>query len=176
MRLGRIDDETTANVGMIEGGSAANVVPERCRARRRGAQPRRARAPSSSRREIVDLLADAANDPECECDLDVTLERHVRRLPRPRVERPRSRSPSGALRDCGYEPTPIVTGGGSDANVAARARLRVLNLANGTERNHEPSERVSADALEAMLEVAIALVDDGGGVAASGVASRRRLE
>ena len=30
MRLGRIDEETTANVGVIGGGVAANVVPERC--------------------------------------------------------------------------------------------------------------------------------------------------
>jgi len=31
LRLGRIDEETTANVGLIEGGSALNVVPARCR-------------------------------------------------------------------------------------------------------------------------------------------------
>ena len=35
-----------------------------------------------------------------------------------------------------------------------------VNLADGTERNHEPDERVSVDALEGMLEVAIALVDE----------------
>jgi tripeptide aminopeptidase len=31
LRLGRIDHETTANVGRIEGGTARNVVPETCR-------------------------------------------------------------------------------------------------------------------------------------------------
>ncbi len=30
LRLGRIDEETTANVGRITGGTARNVVPERC--------------------------------------------------------------------------------------------------------------------------------------------------
>jgi tripeptide aminopeptidase len=35
-----------------------------------------------------------------------------------------------------------------------------VNLANGTERAHQPDERVSADALEGMLEVAIALVEE----------------
>jgi tripeptide aminopeptidase len=34
-----------------------------------------------------------------------------------------------------------------------------VNLANGTERNHEPGERVSVAALEGMLDVAFALVD-----------------
>ena len=29
-RLGRLDDETTANVGLIDGGVARNIVPDRC--------------------------------------------------------------------------------------------------------------------------------------------------
>lgn len=33
MRLGRIDSETTANIGLIEGGRATNIVPERVVAR-----------------------------------------------------------------------------------------------------------------------------------------------
>jgi tripeptide aminopeptidase len=35
-----------------------------------------------------------------------------------------------------------------------------VNLANGTERNHEPTERVSVAALEGMLDVALALLDE----------------
>jgi len=35
-----------------------------------------------------------------------------------------------------------------------------VNLANGTERNHEPGERVSVRALEDMLEVALALLEE----------------
>src|SRR5262249_58127848 len=31
MKLGRLDDETTANIGVIGGGTASNVVPGRCR-------------------------------------------------------------------------------------------------------------------------------------------------
>jgi tripeptide aminopeptidase len=34
-----------------------------------------------------------------------------------------------------------------------------VNLANGTEHNHEPGERVSVVALEGMLDVALALLD-----------------
>ena len=40
LRLGRIDEETTANVGTIEGGTARNIVPEFCTRRRRGALAR----------------------------------------------------------------------------------------------------------------------------------------
>jgi tripeptide aminopeptidase len=64
-----------------------------------------------------------------------------------------------ALRDCGYDPKPTTTGGGSDANVLRAHGLAVLNLANGTERNHEPTERVSTAALEGILDVAFALLE-----------------
>ncbi len=40
-----------------------------------------------------------------------------------------------------------------------------MNLANGTERNHEPGERVSATALEEMLDVALALLDEAAALA-----------
>jgi hypothetical protein len=48
MPLGRIDHETTANIGVIAGGKATNIVPELRHGPRRDAQPRRdqARAPA----------------------------------------------------------------------------------------------------------------------------------
>jgi len=157
MRLGRIDAETTANIGTIDGGSATNIVPDRCRVlgEARSLDAERAERIAS---ELVECLADAANDPECECDLDVSLERQFEGY---RV-RPSSEEVTlafAALRDCGHEPRPTTTGGGSDANALRARGLAVLNLANGTERNHEPSERVATADLEAILDVALALVE-----------------
>ena len=160
MPLGRIDEESTANIGTISGGSAANVVPERCliMGETRSLDAARAEQLAS---EIAECLADGANDPECECDLDVSVERQF--------EGYRARPASAevvlafdALRACGFEPTPLTTGGGSDANVLRARGLGVLNLANGTERNHEPSERVTAVSLEAVLDLGIALVERAG--------------
>ncbi len=37
--------------------------------------------------------------------------------------------------------------------------MHCTNLANGTEHNHEPRERVSVAALEGMLDVTFALLD-----------------
>jgi tripeptide aminopeptidase len=34
------------------------------------------------------------------------------------------------------------------------------NLANGTERNHEPTERIPQAALQGMLDVTFALLDE----------------
>jgi len=74
MRLGRIDSQTTANIGTISGGSAANIVPDRCRLVGEARSLEGARAEQLAS-EIVECLTDAANDPECECDLDATVER-----------------------------------------------------------------------------------------------------
>jgi tripeptide aminopeptidase len=161
MRLGRLDSATTANIGTIAGGSAVNVVPDLCRlaGEVRSLDASRAEQLAS---EIADCLADAANDPECECDLDVSIERQFDGY-RVRPASPEVALAYAALGDCGVEPSAIVTGGGSDANVLRARGLGVLNLANGTERNHEPGERVATAALEANLDVALALVARAGG-------------
>ncbi len=157
MRLGRLDDQTTVNVGTISGGSAMNVVPERCSlvAEVRSLDAERAEETVS---EVVDRMHEAANVPECECDVDIAVQRmfcgfHLS---------PGTRAVSvaeTALRACGYEPVRIVSGGASDANSLLVDGVEVVNLANGTERNHEPGERVSVRALEGMLDVALALLD-----------------
>jgi tripeptide aminopeptidase len=155
MRLGRLDAETTANVGTIAGGTAVNVVPQLCRLEAEVRSVDEARIDGLTT-EMVDHLHDAANG--AECDLDVTVERLFRGY-RTRPSAPGVLAAERALRACGYEPQHLVTGGGSDANAFEAAGLPCLNLADGTERNHEPGERISIDALEGMLEVAIALVD-----------------
>jgi tripeptide aminopeptidase len=164
MPLGRLDAETTANVGTISGGTNGNVVPEHCRieAEARGLATGRAETLAT---ELIDHLQEAAD--ASECDLDVSLERLFDGY-RTRQRDPTAVLAERALRACGYEPQPIVTGGGSDANALISSGFQVLNLANGTERNHEPTERVSVDALEGMLEVAIALIDEAPEVLSEG--------
>jgi tripeptide aminopeptidase len=160
--IGRLDPETTANVGRIEGGTAANVVAERCfvELEARSLDAERAGHVVS---DMVDALAAAASDSEC--DIETQVERLFQgyRLPRtaPAVE-----VAAAALRDLGIEPVYINTGGGSDANVFITAGLPVVNLANGTEGNHQPDESVTVDALDTMLEVTVSLVRQAALVAA----------
>jgi tripeptide aminopeptidase len=154
MRIGRLDPETTANVGRIEGGTAANVVAERCyvELETRSLDAERAGTVVT---EMVDALTEAASD--AECDLETSVERLFQgyRLPRTTAA---VEIAAAALSERGIEPVYITTGGGSDANVFIPAGLTVVNLANGTERNHQPDESVTLDALETMLEVTVSLV------------------
>jgi tripeptide aminopeptidase len=154
MRIGRLDDETTANVGLIEGGSAANVVAERCVVELEARSIDEARAA-----EVVQTMVDAATEAagDTECDVETEVERLFRgyRLLRtaPAVE-----VAAAALRGRGVEPSYISTGGASDANAFIAAGLPVVNVANGTERNHQPDESVTVEALEQMLDVTLGIV------------------
>jgi tripeptide aminopeptidase len=161
LRLGRLDRETTANVGTIEGGTGhTNVVPEHCRflAEARSLDDDRVEAVVA---EMVDRIQDAANDPICEVDVDVDVERLFRGYRHP-PDAPPVLAAERALRACGYAPRHVVTGGASDANALEAAGFPCTNLANGTERNHEPTERVSVAALEGMLDVTLALLEECG--------------
>ena len=163
MPLGRLDEQTTANIGRIWGGTGTNVVAERCtiEAETRSLDLARVEAVAT---EMIDHLQDAAN--AAECDLDVTVAQLFKGY-RTRARAPQVALAERALRACGYEPTHIVTGGGSDANAFEAAGFPCTNLATGTERNHEPTERVSVDALEGMFEVALALVAEAPGLEAT---------
>jgi tripeptide aminopeptidase len=156
MPLGRLDAETTANVGTIAGGSGINVVPQRCRveAEVRSLDEAKVEAVAS---ELVDHLTDGANAAECDLDVNVARLFHGYRT---RPTAPQVQVAEAALRACGHTPSHIVTGGGSDANALELAGFACVNLANGTERNHQPDESVSVFALEAMLDVALALAEE----------------
>jgi tripeptide aminopeptidase len=157
MPHGRIDEQTTANVGSIEGGvGTTNVVPAHCRLMTE------ARSLDAERVEqVIAEMIDAVHDgaAAAECDVDVVCEKLFDGY-RQKGTAPAIAAAEAALRACGYEPSRIATGGGSDANVLVAQGFECVNLANGTEHNHEPTERVSVAALEGMLDVCLALLDE----------------
>jgi tripeptide aminopeptidase len=159
MQLGRLDPQTTANAGVIEGGTAANVVAERCRV------DLEARSLDDGRAgEVVSALVDActAAASDSECDLNTHVEELFRAYRLARTH-PAVETAARALAARGLEPSFIATGGGSDANAFIASGLTVVNVANGTERNHQPDEAVTVEALETMLDVALGLVEVASG-------------
>jgi tripeptide aminopeptidase len=154
MELGRLDEETTANVGVISGGTSGNVVPGHCRivAEARSLDAARAATVAGS---LSDACAWGAS--EHGCDADVAIEELFRgyRIP---ASSPALRLAEAGLRRAGFEPRRTATGGGSDANALVLAGFDCVLLANGTEANHTPEEAVSARSLDAMLEVCEGIV------------------
>jgi tripeptide aminopeptidase len=156
MTLGRLDEETTANVGRLDGGGpSTNVVPDTCRleAETRSLDVGKVEASVAA---MVDAIQEAANASEVDVDVDV---RRLFQGYRQKPSTPAVATAELALSACGFTPRRIATGGGSDANAFEAAGFSCVNLANGTERNHQPDEAVSVAALDDMLDVAIALVE-----------------
>jgi tripeptide aminopeptidase len=158
MALGRLDEVTTANVGVIAGGTASNVVAGQCRieAEARSLDDARAAAAMSS---MVDACTWAASERCCDVDLDV---KEIFRSYRIAPGAPPLKLAREALERCGIEPREVATGGGSDANALIARNYQCLLLANGTEANHTPEESVAAERLVQMLSVCEAIVELAG--------------
>ena len=163
LRLGRIDEETTANVGRIEGGTATNVVPAHCHVDTevRSLDDGKARKLVA---EVVDAFSWAASTTETDVDTTIEEQFHAYRIP---ASDPCLAAAAAALSDCGVQPAYKPTGGGSDANAFEAKGFRCVNIANGTEANHTPDESVSAAALELMLDVSLNLLERAARVGAA---------
>jgi tripeptide aminopeptidase len=90
--------------------------------------------------------------------VDTTVEQLCRAFRLSRSATP-VRAAAAALEDLGIEPVYRSTGGGSDANALIANGLPVLNVANGTERNHQPDESVTVEALETMLDLTLRIIE-----------------
>ena len=160
LRLGRLDEETSANVGKIDGGTARNVVPEWCSfaAEARSHDERKL---ADLIREMVDTVTFAASLEECEVETQVSGLSRGYRFGRDDLS---VRLAASALERVGRRPSYILSGGGADANVFNERGLECVNLANGMTDIHTPDERIAVADLHEMVEVTLALVEAAGQV------------
>ena len=158
LRLGRVDEETTANVGVITGGTGGNIVPEWC------TFLAEARCQDEDRlhdfvQEMVDAFAFAATATDCE--VETTLRKSYLGY-RFKQSDDVVQLAARALQRCGHEVSYALSGGGADANVFNEHGRRCLNLANAMTDIHTPNEHIAVADLEAMVEVTLALVEVAG--------------
>jgi tripeptide aminopeptidase len=155
LRLGRVDEETTANVGIIQGGTAGNIIPEWCMldAEARSHDERKL---ADLVQEMVDAFAFAAGLEDCEVETKVSKSYRGYRFKR---DDQVVRYAHAALERTGYTPNYGLSGGAADANVFNERGLACLNLANGMQDIHTPDERITVEDLEGMVEVTLALLD-----------------
>ena len=155
MKLGRIAEETTANIGMIEGGTAVNVVCPKVRLR--------AEARSTSVDDLdaqvghmVQRFEEAAR--EWGAQVVVDHSRHYHAYSVPETE-PVVRHAAAASRRLGYEAQLRTTLGGSDANVYNAKGVPTIVVATGMSQIHTHDENVSrqslVDVARLMVEIAI---------------------
>jgi len=155
LRLGRLDEETTANVGLISGGSARNVIPEWCvlEAEARSHDERKL---ADVVQEMLDAFGFAASLGDCTVETEVSETYAGYRF---RPDEPVVRLAETALSGCGYPVVHALSGGGADANVFNARGLPCLNLGNGMTAIHTPDEHIAVADLDGMTDVTLALID-----------------
>lgn len=137
---GRIDAVTTANVGMIAGGTATNVVPRETKIR----GELRSHNPGVIR-ELKGRIFGVARSvaEEWGARIEISEEEEYRSFTIERDE-PFLVYLAGIYRRCGIEPLFVSSGGGSDANVLNQRGIRVINISNGMQNVHSTEEQISA--------------------------------
>jgi tripeptide aminopeptidase len=157
MRLGRIDSETTANFGVISGGVATNIVPERVvlkgEARSRSAASLRAQT-----EHMVSRLEAAAAALGATAEVTVTRAYDSIDVS---PSAPLIADLSAAIRACGLQPTLQPTGGGTDANVLNGAGIEAVNLGVGFKGIHSVDEHIAVADLVKLTQVLCALISPG---------------
>jgi len=145
MRLGRIDAETTANLGLIEGGSAVNIVPDRVvvRGEARGHDEARLTAQSS---HMADCFRDAArahrilkDGREVQATVDATISRDYPRM-NLGEDAPVVKWVMAAAKKLDVPIRCQKTGGGCDANIFNGQGMNVANLGTGMREIHTVNE------------------------------------
>ncbi len=158
MQLGRLDGETTANVGLIAGGTSGNVVPGHC------AIHAEARSIDSARAaEVAGQISNACawGASEHGCDVDVRIEELFRGYRVPSASPALALAEEG-LRGIGVEPRRVAIGGGSDANVFRLDGMDCVLLANGPDAVHTAEEHVAVADLDRMLAACEGIVARAG--------------
>jgi tripeptide aminopeptidase len=137
---GRLDAETTANVGMINGGTARNAVPERCSFK--GEFRSRNKQRLEELRAEYERTIDDVRRKYPEAGIDVQL---INLYEGYRVEEgePLLAFARQKLAAIGREPVLVESGGGTDANNFSRHGIRALVVGLGGEQFHTVRERLA---------------------------------
>jgi tripeptide aminopeptidase len=145
MKLGRIDQETTANIGVVEGGMAVNIVPNLVvlKGEARSHDPEQLDRQTQHMRQC---LEEAAARHRLEVDgkrhqakVEAKIERDYDRMDVPDTA-PIVQLVRAAARNLNCDLKTTATGGGCDANVFNQKGLQVANLATGMREIHTVSE------------------------------------
>ena len=154
MKLGRIDFETTANVGVIEGGKARNIVPDlvKIKAEARSLDEDKLTAQVEHMKSVFETEAAAIG-----ANATVTLD-HEYSTYRWTENDDIVKLAASASKKIGIEPTLRDSGGGSDSNNFNACGIPCVVIGTGYDGAHSTSERASIDDIVTAADYVIALV------------------
>lgn len=154
MKLGRIDEETTANIGIISGGKATNIIPDEVilkgevRSRNEGKLEKYTK-------ELKKITEDTAQEFKARAEVKINREYHCYNLsPDDQVVKIARK----AAKDIGLQSLLRPSGGGSDANVFNKKGLPSVVLAVGMEKVHTIEEYILIKELKNATEYILSII------------------
>jgi tripeptide aminopeptidase len=154
MPLGRIDAETTANIGIIKGGEATNIVPPQVELWGEARSHDQEKLVGQVK-AMVAALENAAREFGASVRIEVTHKYDTYRLTE---ALPIVQQAAQALRAMGVEPRYEISGGGSDVNVFAQRGLSMANLSVGYRAIHSTDEYIAVADLNRAAEIVARLL------------------
>lgn len=153
MNLGRIDSETTANIGMFNGGVATNIVPERAEivAEARSLVQSKLDAQLQHMKSAFEQAAEEAGG---RAEVSIAQMYPAFKL---EDEHPAVQIAKQASQAIGFNPSTMSSGGGSDGNVLNGLGVPTVNIAIGYENIHTVDEFIRLDDLEQAARYMVAI-------------------
>ncbi len=154
MPLGRIDEETTANIGIIRGGIATNIIPDRVEleGETRSRDERKLRRQT---RAMTEGLEEAAKAYGAEVKTRVERAYNGFRLTE---DDEVVRLAMQSIEAIGVPPTLAASGGGSDVNIFNAHGIASTNLSTGMMKAHTTEEWIAVEDLVRCARVVLELI------------------
>ncbi len=154
MKLLRIDEETTANIGSIVAEGPTNIVPESCKimGETRSLSPEKLEAQIA---HMTEAMVQAAKELGGSVEIEVTRSYTGINLS---AETPAVARAMRAAELIGAKPSLASSGGGSDANIFNGKGIETAVLGVGYEEIHSTNERMPIDQLEKLAEWTLAII------------------
>lgn len=158
MKLLRIDDETTANIGSIRADGPTNIVPDHCElsAEARSTDPARLAMQVASMRQALEDAAQSAGG-----RVEISVRSNYRSYRLDPASEPVRRAGEAARR-LGLNVRHRSTGGGSDANFFNEWGIPTAVLCCGFEKVHTCQERIAVAELTRLAQWVAAILTGAG--------------
>lgn len=155
LQIGRIDEETTANIGLIEGGSARNAVPERAHFKGE-IRSRNIEKLERHSAHFHSVLAEAArNSPDAKLEVEIKREFDPYFF---EEDHPIIQQILAVFAKMGIKPNLEPSGGGSDVNIFNSHGINIVDVGTGVHDMHTKKETLDIKEFVEAAEVCYALI------------------
>lgn len=156
MKLGRIDEETTANIGIINGGLATNIVCEKVEIEAE-ARSRKQSKLEAQTAHMRDCFVNAAVKWGGQVEFNSEVEYPAYSI---EMDSEIIKIMKSAASKCGFEFEAVATGGGSDTNIINSKGIEAVDVSIGMSKVHSVNEQISIKDIEDSVLLLTAIIEN----------------